>query len=246
MGIRPEPRGLEQPAEGEFIFPLRELLRAVWRRLWLVVLVGGVFCGTAVSWSSMQTPIYEASIRIVIGQDNGLAEDPAYVQSFQDLTLTMAEAVDSRPVAEEVAKHTNLGVSSGEVLAGLSANPLPETQFVEVSYSHPDPKVAQGVVNAVGKEFSEQIDSTTSGRITATVWEEAETPIAPESPRPVFFGFLALVLGVFVGLILVFLLDYLDDSWSSPEDAERVSGVPNLAVIPRFATSNKSAKWRQM
>jgi len=53
----------------------------------------------------------------------------------------------------------------------------------------------------------------------------------------------ALVLGVLVGLVLVFLLEYLDDSWRSPEEAERVSGVPNLAVIPKFTISNSSKKY---
>jgi capsular polysaccharide biosynthesis protein len=45
--------------------------------------------------------------------------------------------------------------------------------------------------------------------------------------------------------VLVFVLEYLDDSWKSPEEAERVSGVPNLAEVPKFTISNSSKKWMQ-
>jgi capsular polysaccharide biosynthesis protein len=245
MDFRPEPRALEEPAEGAFIFPLRSLLQAVWRRLWVVMLIATLFVGTAVGWSFMQTPIYEASIRVLVGQGGGLAQDPAYVESLQSLTGTVAEAVSSRPVAEEVAERMDPKMSPEEVLAGLSAEPLPETQFVEVSYSHPDPEVAREVVNAVGEVFSERIANTSDGSITARVWDKAETPATAVSPQPTYNGFFALVLGVFVGLVLVFLLELWDDSWRSPEDAERVSGVPNLAVVPKFTISNRSKKWKQ-
>ena len=245
MNSRPEPRALEGPAEGEFIFPLRDMLQAVWRRLWVVMLIATLFVGTAVGWSLIQTPIYEASVKVLVGQGSGLAQDPAYAQGLQDLTLTMAEALDTRPVAEGVAERMDAKISPPQVLAGLSAQPLPETQFVEVSYSYPDPEVAREVVNTVGEVFSERVADTSDGSITARVWEKAETPTTAVSPRPMYNGFVALMLGVFVGLVLVFLLEFWDDSWRSPEEAERVSGVPNLAVVPKFTISNRSKKWKQ-
>jgi capsular polysaccharide biosynthesis protein len=245
MNIRSEARALEEPTEGEFIFPLRSLLQALWRRLWVVMLVVTLFVGAAVGWSLMQTPIYEASLRVLVGQGGGITQDPAYAEGLQNITGTVAEAIISRPVAEEVAERMEPKMSPEEVLAGLSVQPVPETQFIEVSYSHPDPEVAREVVNTVGEVFSDQIADTTNGSITATVWGKAETPTAAVSPTPTYNGLFALVLGVFVGLVLVYLLEYLDDSWRSPEDAERVSGVPNLAVIPEFTIPNSSKKWKR-
>jgi capsular polysaccharide biosynthesis protein len=65
------------------------------------------------------------------------------------------------------------------------------------------------------------------------------------SPNPYRNGLLALVFSIFVGLGLVFLLEYLDDSWTLPEEAERVSGVPNLAIIPQYKVPSNSSKWKQ-
>jgi capsular polysaccharide biosynthesis protein len=48
---------------------------------------------------------------------------------------------------------------------------------------------------------------------------------------------LALVAGGALGVALAFLLEYLDDSWGSPEEAEQISGVPTFGVIPTFKVS---------
>ena len=46
------------------------------------------------------------------------------------------------------------------------------------------------------------------------------------------------------GMRLAFLLEYVDDSWRSPEEAEQVSGVPTFGVIPEFEalTGKKEAE----
>jgi len=129
-------------------------------------------------------------------------------------------------------------MSPEQVLKGLGARPSPETQFIEITFSSSDPEVARKVANTAGNVFSERIANTGDGSITATVWEAAETPTDAVSPRPAYFGFAALVVGVFAGLGLAFLLEYLDDSWRSSDEAERISGVPNLAMVPKFAVSS--------
>jgi protein tyrosine kinase modulator len=37
-----------------------------------------------------------------------------------------------------------------------------------------------------------------------------------------------------LGVGLAFLLNYLDDSWQSSEEAEQLSGVPTFSIIPGF------------
>jgi capsular exopolysaccharide synthesis family protein len=55
------------------------------------------------------------------------------------------------------------------------------------------------------------------------------TPIAPSMRRDVG---MALGLGLFLGIGCIFLLEYLDRSLKTAEEAERLLGLPVLAVIP--------------
>ncbi len=54
-------------AEGEYVLPLRDLLRIIRKRLWLILLVTVMLGGAAMGFSFWQTPIYEASIKILVG-----------------------------------------------------------------------------------------------------------------------------------------------------------------------------------
>jgi non-specific protein-tyrosine kinase len=61
----------------------------------------------------------------------------------------------------------------------------------------------------------------------------ATVPASPVRPQPVRNAIIALVLGLVLGIGLVFLLEYLDDSVKSKDDLERATGgLPVLGVIP--------------
>jgi capsular exopolysaccharide synthesis family protein len=205
-----------------------------------------MFAGAVLAFDLTQTPQYEASIKILVGQKRGITETPSDAIGLQQLTLTMAQAVSTRPVAEAVILQQDLQTTPEALLAELSVEQIPSTQFVEVSYKDPNPERARRVVNTVGEVFSEQVSavSSSANSITATVWEPAITPDEPVSPDPARDVLLAMALGLMLGVGLAFLLEYTDDTWSSPEEAEQISGVPTLAAIPeeRVAKGKKGTK----
>jgi capsular polysaccharide biosynthesis protein len=231
-------------AEGEYVLSLVGLLRVVWRRLWIVLSVAIVLTGTAVGSSLSQTPIYEASIKIVVGQERGTSVAPITPADLQLLTQTVAEGVTSRPVAEDTIKQLGLRTTPENLLANLSVEPIPETQFIQVSYRDPSPERAQRIINALGNVFSDQISelSPSAYAVTATVWERAVVPDYPVSPNPLRNGLLALVLGLMIGVALAFLVEQLDDRWRSPEEVEQISGVPTFGVIPEVEVSKSKKK----
>jgi capsular polysaccharide biosynthesis protein len=228
----------------------RSLLQILWRRLWAVVLVMLVLTGSGVVFSLMQPSTYVATVRVLIGQDStdapvNLAGD---VQGLQSLMPTMVEAVTTAPVAQAATERLDLpkgrpGVQLGNVSAQLD----PEgTMFIAISYSDVDPKRAQQIANALGNAFTTQVSevSPRMNAVTATVWEPATLPLAPVSPNPVRNGMLALMVGTLLGVGLAFLLESLDDSWRSPEEVERISGVPTVASIPRIRNVSRREERR--
>jgi capsular polysaccharide biosynthesis protein len=130
------------------------------------------------------------------------------------------------------------------LLGNLSVEQVTDTQFIQISYRDSDPERARQIANAVGAATSEQTSEVAPGNsfVTAVLWETAEEPVAPASPDPFRNGVLALMLGLMLGLGLALLLEYLDDSWRSPEEIEGVSGVPNFGVVPKFESPRKSRK----
>jgi non-specific protein-tyrosine kinase len=218
---------------------LRDLILVLWRRLWLIVFVAVGLSGAVVGFSFAQTPTYEASVKLLVGQESGTGRGDALpydAYQLQQATVTMAETVETRPVAEAVIRQLNLHMTPNDLLEHTGAQQLTATQLIQVDYSSFSPEKAKHIANAIGEEFSAQIAKVSEdvNAITVTVWERAALPTEPVSPNPVRNGLLGLVAGLILGIGLAFLLEQLDDSWRSLEEVEQVSGVPTLAAIPEL------------
>ena len=257
MIIEPAPSELVRASQdAQYVIPVRGFLRILRKRIWFIVFTAILLAGIGLGFSFLQKPVYEASIIILIGQKPGsdvpinLGSD---VAGLQQLTQTMAEGIETRPVAEGVINKLSLRKSPEQFLENLSVEQTGTTQFIEVRYANTNPEQAKRIVNAVGDVFSARVSdvSPTTNAITATVWERAVTPDAPLGPDPIRNGLLALVIGVMLGVSLAFLLEQLSDRWRSPEEAEQISGVPTLNAIPKFEpakvqNTSRRARKKQM
>jgi capsular polysaccharide biosynthesis protein len=234
-----ETGGIARFPEGEVVFQVSDVLRVLRRRYFVILLVMCLCAGMALGLSFLQTPVYQSSIKILVGQSQGFASDPAQATNLQLLTLTLGEAVDTYPVAQAVVQDLDLDISPRDLIKNTNVEVITNTQFIDVSYTDTDPRRAQWIANSIGDRFSEQVSdvSPNVSGITATVWEPAVVPQAPISPNPVRNILIGIVLGSMLGVGLAFLFEYLDDRWQSPEEVERISGVSTIGVIPEIATS---------
>lgn len=214
----------------------KEIVRGLLRRVWAILLVVIVLTGSALAFSMAQTPTYEATSKMLIGQKSTTSQSLAgNVTNLQQLTVTMAKALPTLSVTQKVVDVLGLPEGSAEeLLKNLSAEQEAGTMLIDISYRDPDPKRAQLIANTVAQVFSQKVAQVSPGAnaITATVWEQAVVPEDPVSPDTVRNVALALVLGTFLGIGFALVLEYLDDSWDSPEEVEQISGVPTFGVIP--------------
>lgn len=244
MVTDPDQNPSVEPAEGEYTLSLRPVVQALWRRLWVVALTVVVLTGAVVVTSLSQTPQYEASVKVLIGQDQGFAETPGDVAGLQQMTGTMVEAAYAPSTAEGVMERVDFRLSATQFFGNLDVEQIPETQFIEIRYTHPDPEKAQQVAQATAEAFSEQISEADPGTdaITATAYGQASAAYLV-SPDTSSNAFLALVVGLFLGVGLAFLLEFLDDRWRlPPEEVEQVFGVPALGVIPQGNTGSSRGR----
>jgi capsular polysaccharide biosynthesis protein len=203
----------------EDIFSLRDLLLVVQNRWLFIILVPFLLTGLVVGYSLLQTPMYEASAKILVsqkqGQDTTVDSLGSDIDGLQKVTQTMAELIKSRPIADAVIKQLDLPISSDDLLNNLSTGQINQTQLIRVDYRATSPEEAQRVVNAIGNIFSEQSSvvspsANAAVSVTAEVWEPAQVPDGPVSPKFLLRGSLALVLGLVLGVVLALLLEYLE------------------------------------
>jgi capsular polysaccharide biosynthesis protein len=69
-----------------------------------------------VGFGPVQTPMYDASTKIVVGQERSITQDPNYALGLQQLTQTMTEGVDSHRVAEAIIQQEGLRMTPQNLL----------------------------------------------------------------------------------------------------------------------------------
>jgi len=240
--------GVAGAPEGEYAFTVKELFRTIMKRIWMLVLLVCTCVGLGVALGLLTTPVYEARVKILVGQEEQATSVPGSlggeVQGLQQITQTMAEGVNSDPIAEAVIRRLTLQTTPEDLLKNTSARPVRDTQFIVISHRDTSPERAQLVTNALGEEFSEQISevSPSANAITATVWTPAKVPKVPVKPNLALNVVVALIIGLMLGLGVILLLEYVDDSLRSLEEAEEISGLRAFGAIPQIQSVEKGKK----
>ena len=191
------------------------------RRLWLIILAPLAISGGSLAFSLLQTPTYEASATVLVGQQQAQGHSsPARVEELQALIPSALEIITTRPVAEEATSGLDLAIDPEAVLENLSAEQTIESgQLIEVSYTDTDARRSEQLVNAVGEVASERISRLpmSAHDIKATVVEAAKVPRTREEPDLLRNAILAAGLGTMIGFGLAFVGEVVDPS-GKPRD----------------------------
>ena len=193
---------------------IADALRSIRRRLWVIVLVPLAIVGVTIAFSLLQTPTYEATATVLVGQEQGQDDNPARVEELQALTLSAVDIITTRPVAEQATSELGLAMDPDAVLENLTAEPTESGQLIELTYTDTDPQRTQRLVNAFGEVASERISTlpVSSQDVRATVVEAATVPRTPEEPDPLRNAILAVMMGTMLGFALAFVMEVLEPS----------------------------------
>jgi len=77
-----------------------------------------------------------------------------------------------------------------------------------------------------------------------SIIDKAEVPKDPVSPKKKKNLILAFLVGIFGGVGLCFLIEFLDNTVKGPEDVEKLTGLPSLGAIPCLPPEGMKKKKR--
>jgi tyrosine-protein kinase Etk/Wzc len=169
---------------------LNDYLRILIRRKWLILLFVVCLTGSAVLFSFLVSPVYQASTTIMIEQEGGM-EDHIFTLSTmmrsESKIRNQVEILKSRTLAEEVTKAVlespykeafkNMATAerkippSNEQMArvireNLNIAPLRDTDIIEVKMNAPDPGLAAFLANTAASEYHKQSLRISRGEIS--------------------------------------------------------------------------------
>jgi len=218
---------------------LRDYLRAVRKRWWLVAGSIVIALGAAMLVTTLTPPKYSASVTFFVGtQTKGVSD--AYQGSLfsQQRIKSYADLLTSDRLAQAIVDNDPMGRTADQVQESITANAIPDTVLLEATVTDGDRARALRLSQGLAKQFVALVQTleTPPGSDVPTVWVEviAGPTLAakPVSPTPVRNAGLALVLGLVLGVGAAVLRETLDTSVKSAPALAELTGAAVLSTVP--------------
>lgn len=222
---------------------IRDYLQILRKRGWIIVTLALLAALAAFGISKVQTPIYKAKATVSVvpaRPDLGLG------MTAKDLLRNFAVNIKTHKTARQVIDAAQLDMSTYDLLSKVEVNPVGDSFMIEISAEDEEPAVATTIAMAFANQFIaernayyQQLDK--NERIEVKLVDDIiDAPLF--KPKPLLNAVAGLVLGALLGLLIIFLLEWLEaDILRTPVAVERTLGLGVLAAIPaeRKAASGK-------
>ena len=224
---------------------LRAYARVLNKRKWIAAsfLLLSIVVGLLITLRSPR--VYQTRTTLFVGERQFTIEELPVEMAVRSLSVGLlksyVEIVKSRTIAQRAIADGGLDAIPAEIQGGLHAQAILDTQVIEVFYLSTDPARAARIANAVADAFVDEIarfsQSADEGEpaVEVSIIDRAIRPASPISPNVPRNMTLAALIGLFGGLGLAFLVDYLDDSVKSRDEIEAL-GLSAIGSIPRLDT----------
>lgn len=210
------------------------LLKKLWQKKVLIIFSALLFGLVALVFSAFVVkPTYTSSTRIYVanqtaGTNNLTAQD---LQAGSYLVNDYKEIIISDSVLSDVINREGLTMAEGDLRGMIQVSIPNDTRIITISVNSKDPQDAQQLANSVREIAAEKIKVVTKVEDVTTI-EEAKVPTSPSSPNIKRNVMLGALVGGFIAVAFVLLLEVLDDRVRRPEDVEEALGLVLIGVVP--------------
>lgn len=144
---------------------IRIYLALFWHWAWLILLATLIAAAVAYYSSSHTPPIYQASTTLLVNEAPATkTADYTTIMTSERLTGTYAKMLSNSPLLTQVITQTGLPLTTDALKQMISAEPIQDTQLIQVSVKSTDPATAAIVANTLVVIFANQIQELQSSR----------------------------------------------------------------------------------
>ena len=203
------------------------------RRGWIMILLALIAGASAWFLSQRQTPIYRSTQRVLMQPTRA---DLGLTEASKTLLGNHVMYLDSEFQAQKVIDTLRLDMTPGQLknAATIASDPLNLT--IQIDVDLPDGNLANDVAREWGNLLiqyrnAENQKARREDHINASLQDVARFDLL--QPRPTINAIAGAILGLLLGGVIVFMLEYLESSVvRSRDDLERSANIHVLAAIP--------------
>ncbi|MGQ9925286.1 MAG: YveK family protein [Chloroflexaceae bacterium] len=211
---------------------LTDYVNVLIKRWWVVALTLLAAAVAAYGVSKLLPPTFRTQavyLAFANQADNGLnIVLRNSMNSYRELVL-------QPDVLDQISQQLGLDVSGERWMEDVNIQPRPDEQKIVIEVDAPTLDQSMDMADAVGARIVAEvnrINATLEGTARINVQQIQRARLVSISPNTRVNVLAGAILGLIVGVLLVFVLEYLDDTLKSSADVERFVGLTTIGAIP--------------
>ncbi len=216
------------------------------RKHLLLIIVVSVLCGIAgfAATKFLIPPQYEAQAKLIVNTDSTMANAAEVydaVQLSQKEVDTYAIIMKNNTILNHVIQDLSLGISRDQLAKKIDIKGEGTTEVLDLSVKTSSPVLANSIAAEIIKYAPAEIIRT----VKAGSVEVISPPVAdpkPVSPNVRMYTAVAFVVGIIVSVLIAFLMETLNNTFTSDDDVQKYLGYSVIGVIPNIELKRKGTK----
>jgi capsular polysaccharide biosynthesis protein len=214
---------------------LKEVLASLKKRMVLIlsVTMAAVIISGVISYFFL-TPIYQASTQILVNQEKNeqMNYSTTEVQANLQLINTYNVIIKSPAILGLVIRDLDLDLTAQQLSDKITVGSEKDSQVVNISVQDESVEKAVQIANTTAAVFQREISNIMNVNNVSILADAAVLEgQAPVKPQPVINIFIALIVGLMIGIGIASLLEYFDNTIKSEQDVEKILELPVLGVV---------------
>jgi capsular polysaccharide biosynthesis protein len=145
------------------------------------------------------------------------------------------ELVMQPDVLDQISQSIGLDISGSQWMEDVNIQPRPDEQKIIIEVDAPTLDQSMAMADAVGSRMVDEvnrINATLEGTARINVQRIQQARLVSIQPNTRINVLAGAILGLVGGLLLAYILEYLDDTLKSSGDVERFVGLTTIGAIP--------------
>lgn len=227
---------------------LQELLNILRKKLGLIILAtltGLLF--TSFYTYFIVTPQYSSTTQLLVNQNRSEQTSVELNDINTNIRLidTYRELITGPAILNEVSEELNGQFTTEQLASMISINSPQDAQVFNVTINTTNPYNAADIANAVATTFQNEIGDIMNSVDNVVIVYEAVPRTMPVSPNHTLNLAIGVVLGLMVGVGIVFLQFALDGTLRETEFITQEIGWNDLGAVHEFKPEEVSAANRK-
>lgn len=224
---------------------LRDLFLYFISKIFIVIITFVIAVSTSIVYSKfVKVPKYNSYTTIVLTRSGDSTNEQNASITQNDITLnqklvaTYREIIKSRRVLGQVKENLGLDISVGELSSNISVTNPDSTELIKITVSGKNKEEVKDITNEIARVFSKEIEEIYDIK-NVSIIDTAIEANSPYNMNIVKETLIASVIGIVLGLGIVFIMFYFDTTIKNAEEISEKVGLPLLGVVPKVDTGKK-------